>query len=168
MAATHSTDPDGSAHPADLDSLVEGLMSETRLWQKFLSTQRLLVSRMSTDMESHHIPLAWFDVLIHLAMEPTRSLRQISLTDRVLLSESGTSRMLGRMAAAGLVSRAPDVTDRRGVVVTLSDSGAETLRAVTAAHVALVRELFTDVLDQTELATLDRAFSRLLTRASAS
>jgi DNA-binding MarR family transcriptional regulator len=149
----------------DLDGTVARLHRETPLWQSFLSVHRQIVDQLATQMQTdHNLPLEWFDVLIHLADVPDRRLRQRELRDRLLLSESGVSRMLSRMAAAGLLERTPTDDDRRGLAVTLTEKGAAALAAATESHLGLVAELFTGKLSASETVALQHILVKLDTR----
>jgi DNA-binding MarR family transcriptional regulator len=157
----------GHAEPAGgngcLKELVDRLHQETPLWQDFLLAHRQLVGRLAEQMMTdHQLPLDWFDVLIHLADMPGMRLRQRDLRDRLLLSESGVSRLLVRMARAGLIARAPADDDRRGVEVELTDRGRMALSAAIESHLQLVASLFTDRLTAADRVALNRVLSKLL------
>ncbi|MFB6720849.1 MarR family winged helix-turn-helix transcriptional regulator [Kribbella sp. NPDC056345] len=142
--------------------MVARLHQETPVWQTFLSVHRQIVETLADQMKSdHRLPLEAFDVLIHLADVPERRLRQRELTDRLLLSDSGVSRLLARMAEAGLLERTTADDDRRGVAVAMTDKGAETLVAATGSHLDLVAQLFTDKLSATELIALEQILAKL-------
>jgi DNA-binding MarR family transcriptional regulator len=146
----------------DLETLVSGLLEETTLWRAFLGTHRHLVDRLADQMlTDHKLPLEWFDVLIHLADVPDRRLRQRELRDRMLLSESGVSRMLARMEASGLVERRPADDDRRGVEVVLTEAGAEALATAMESHRELVATSFTDRLTVTDRLALEHILAKL-------
>jgi DNA-binding MarR family transcriptional regulator len=147
-----------------LKELVARLHQQTPLWQDFLLVHRQLVARLAEQMMTdHQLPMDWFDVLIHLADVPGMRLRQRDLRDRLLLSESGVSRLLVRMERAGVITRAPADDDRRGVAIELTDRGRMALSAAIESHLELVASLFTDRLTTADRAALNRALSKLLT-----
>jgi DNA-binding MarR family transcriptional regulator len=151
---------------SEVGDVVARLSSETTLWQSFLLAHRLLIERLAAQMEElHDLPLAWFDVLIHLAQAPDGALRQAELRDSILLSESGLSRLLVRMATAGLIERATDPDDRRGVIISLTGTGEAAVRAATADHLDLVKLLFTDVLENADHDSLRNVLARVIERA---
>lgn len=92
------------------------------------------------------IPLQWYDVLVHIeaAGGPT-TMRQ--LEQRVLLSQSGLSRLVAHPVDAGLVSRAPSDGDKRAVDLTLTRLGQTRLRTARVVQRTQVRELFADQMD---------------------
>src|SRR5258708_37109448 len=89
---------DGVDDAKRLRVVVARLEEETMLWQEFLRAHRTIIDKMAAQMmRDHNLPLEWFDVLIHLADLPDGRLRQRALRDRLLLSESGVSRLRLRM-----------------------------------------------------------------------
>lgn len=101
-------------------------------------------------------------MLIHLAELPDRYLRQRELRDSLLLSESGVSRMLARMQAAGLVEHRPADDDRRGVEVALTAAGATALATAVESHAMLVATLFTERLTVTDRVALEHILVKLV------
>lgn len=146
----------------DLEGMVSRLLHETSLWRTFLGTHRQIVDRLADQiLTDHRLPLEWFDVLIHLADLPEKQLRQRELRDRLLLSESGVSRMLARMADAGLVERRPADDDRRGVEVALTEAGERALATAVESHRELVATLFTEKLTVTDRVALEHILAKL-------
>lgn len=146
-----------------LGEVLQRLEQETPLWQDFLAAHRLIVDQMEErTLRDFQFPLAWFDVLIHLADRPGMRLRQRELRDRLLLSESGVSRLLVRMETAGLVTRSPSDEDRRGVEIALTDKGCTALIGATPPLLDLVGNLFTNRLTATDRAALHRVLTKLL------
>jgi DNA-binding MarR family transcriptional regulator len=81
-----------------------------------------------------------FDVLATLR----RSGEQLSpgrLAAAMMLSSGGTTARLDRLERAGLVQRSPDPDDRRGVLVSLTERGAELVDGAVAAGLRRQQEL---------------------------
>ena len=76
------------------------------------------------------------------AEAPERSLRQVELAERVLLSNSGLSRLVDRIEVKGLVERKNCPSDRRSFFVTLTDEGAELLELMWPVYARGVAEDF--------------------------
>jgi DNA-binding MarR family transcriptional regulator len=132
------------------------------LWQQFLRVHRVIVDKMGEQMlRDHHLPLEWFDVLIHLAQQPGGRLRQRALRDRLLLSESGISRRLLRIEEAGLIARSTAGEDKRGMEITLTPKGRTAVIEATESHLDLVSALFTQRLTVTDLSALTRILPKL-------
>jgi DNA-binding MarR family transcriptional regulator len=150
------------ASRADLGGMVSRLLHETTLWRTFLATHRQMVDRLAEQMlADHRLPLEWFDVLVHLADVPGKRLRQRELRDSLLLSESGVSRLLARMAAAGVVERRSADDDRRGVEVALTPAGEAVLATAVESHLKLVATLFTEKLTVTDRLALEHILAKL-------
>ena len=105
-------------------------ISEEQLaaWRAFLRANSTMLRRIAVDLEDAGLPpLTWYDVLAALRDAPERALRQVELAERVLLSNSGLSRLIDRIERGGLVRRRPCETDRRSFYVQLTPEGAEML-----------------------------------------
>ena len=148
------------------DELAEALARlnrQTPLWQSFLAAHRQIVEQLADEMlREHQLPLEWFDVLVHLADLPDMRARQKELRDRVLLSESGVSRLLVRMEKAGPITRSTADDDRRGIEIAVTDDGRAALLAAIESHLQLVAALFSDRLTATDQAALSWILSKLL------
>src|SRR5205809_5197369 len=91
-----------------LDQLVEDQVPGRRgfgAWRSLLRAHATLMRRLDTDLERETgLALADFDVLAQLA-EAHGELRMTELADRALISRSGMSRRVARLADEGLVRR---------------------------------------------------------------
>jgi DNA-binding MarR family transcriptional regulator len=102
-----------------------------------------------------------FEVLLRLDQEPAPGLRLGDLTQTVRLSQPALSRMIARLERRGLLSRSGDPSDRRGVIVSLTDAGAATLRAAVPVHARTVREALLDRLSPDEHNQLTEVLGRI-------
>ena len=94
-------------------------------WRAFLRAHSAMLRRISRDLEEAGLPpLPWYDVLAALRDAPDLRLRQVDLAERVMLSNSGISRLLDRMADGDLIERVACPSDRRSFVIQLTDAGA--------------------------------------------
>jgi DNA-binding MarR family transcriptional regulator len=158
----------GSDDEHRLRAVVVRLEEETMLWQEFLRAHRTIIDKMAEQMKrDHNLPLEWFDVLIHLADVPDRRLRQRALRDRLLLSESGVSRLLLRMEQAGFITRSTAGDDKRGMEITLTAQGCTAVIEATESHLEMVSQLFTDRLTRTDLNALTRVLPKLAAESDA-
>jgi len=157
---------DRSAEDAsDLADALARLHQQTRLWQSFLAVHRQIVEQLADEMlTEHQLPLEWFDVLVHLADLPGMCARQKELRDRMLLSESGVSRLLARMEKAGVITRMTAGDDRRGMEIAVTEAGHAALLAAIDSHLQLVASLFTARLSATDRAALSKALPKLLAK----
>jgi DNA-binding MarR family transcriptional regulator len=147
----------------ELAEALARLTEQTPLWQSFLAVHRRIVEQLADEMlAEHQLPLEWFDVLVHLADQPGLRARQKDLRNRMLLSESGVSRLLVRMEKAGVITRSTAGDDRRGIEIAVTESGQAALLAAIDSHLQLVASLFTDRLTATDRAALGRVLPKLL------
>jgi DNA-binding MarR family transcriptional regulator len=112
-------------------------------WRAFLRAHSTMLRRISSDLDEVGLPpLTWYDVLAALRDAPERSLRQVELAERVLLSNSGLSRLVDRIERDGLVERTSCPTDRRSFHVRLTDDGAEMLERMWPVYARGIAEDF--------------------------
>ncbi len=102
-----------------------------------------MLRRITRDLEEAGLPpLPWYDVLAALRDAPERRLRQVDLAERVLLSNSGISRLVDRMSADAVLERVACASDRRSYWVQLTDRGAELLERMWPVYARGVAEDF--------------------------
>jgi len=98
------------------------------LWTSLVTTARRLTEEVEAALKSAGLPqLAWYDALLELEKAGPEGLRPYQLKDRLLLPQYGTSRLLDRLAKAGLIARVPCEGDGRGQLVRVTEAG-EALR----------------------------------------
>ena len=103
---------------------------------------RELEARLEPVYREHGLEPGWHDVLATLRRAgPPHRLRPSDFAGSLMLTSSGTTKRLDRLERAGLVARAPDPADRRGVLITLTPQGHDLIDRVTEAHLANERRL---------------------------
>ena len=116
-------------------------------WRAFLRAHSTMLRRIGRDLEEAELPpLTWYDVLAALRDAPERSLRQVELAERVLLSNSGLSRLLDRIEAKGLLERNSCPGDRRSFHVRLTDDGQAMLDSMWPVYARGIAEDFLSAL----------------------
>jgi DNA-binding MarR family transcriptional regulator len=131
-------------------------------WRAFLEAHARTTERLERELRDEEgIPLAWYDVLVHLHEADGHRLRMQDLAGEVLLSKSGLTRLIDRMERAGLVRRAACSEDRRGTFAELTDEGRQTLRRTAPTHLRGVGDHFAAHLSDEEADVLRRALSRI-------
>ncbi len=108
------------------------------------------------------LPLASYEVLLHLAEAPEQRLRMTTLADQVLLSRSGLTRLVDRLEREGLVTRASCPNDARGTNAVLTEAGRDRLRAAAPTHLRGIAEHVVERLTPAELAQLQDLMTKLL------
>ena len=117
---------------------------QLRTWRAFLRAHSTMLRRIARDLEQADLPpLTWYDVLAALrdAPEP-QGLKQVELAERVLLSNSGLSRLIDRIEKAGLVARVRCPGDRRSLNIQLTDEGREMLAQMWPVYARGIAEDF--------------------------
>jgi DNA-binding MarR family transcriptional regulator len=104
--------------------------------------------------------LADFDDLAQLA-RAGGELRMTDLAARALISRSGMTRRVARLAEEGLVRRGNADSDARSIVVALTDAGVASLTETAPVHLRGISELFVAQLDEQELAVLKNALDKV-------
>ena len=131
-------------------------------WRSFITAHAHVLGHLAQELDDEEgLPLTWYDVLVQLSEAPSGSLRMQDLADRVLLSQSGLTRLVDRMEAEGLVERSRCPEDGRGTLATLTRAGLARLRRAWPTHVAGVRAAFSDHLSPDEAEVLARALQRV-------
>jgi DNA-binding MarR family transcriptional regulator len=123
---------------------------ELELSKRAARLSGLFTARVDAELDRLGLTKAEYEVLAVLrsAGEPYR-LRPSDLAQRLLLSSGGTSNVLRRLEAAGLIAREADASDARSTWVRLSAKGItvaeEAVRAAVKAQSALLRTMPPDV-----------------------
>ena len=126
-------------------------------WRAFLRAHAQVIRRLERELHDEQgLALTDYDVLVQLARSDQRRLRMSELADRLLLSRSGATRLVDRLAADGLIERVSCEDDRRGQWAALTDAGLRRLREAAPTHLRGVATHFLDRLSADELASLER------------
>jgi DNA-binding MarR family transcriptional regulator len=137
-------------------------------WRAFLEAHARLARRLDEELRTAHgLSLQEYDALLMLATAPRRRLRMNQLADRVILSRSGITRLVDRLAADGLVERAHCPTDARGAEAVLTASGLARLRRAAPTHLSGIDRHFLTVVDPDDLPGLERSLGRVARAACA-
>lgn len=137
--------------------------SVLRAWSLFVDAYAALFGRLEPEMKQEvGISFSWFDVLATLVTTPDHHLRMGDLVDRVLISFSRVSRVVGELESHGLVERSTDPDDRRGVIVKLTDSGQALHGRAAKMHIRGVEEHFGAHTSSDERIVLVNVFERIL------
>ena len=136
---------------------------EMSAWTGYLRSYATIVRELDEELtERHGLPLSSYDVLVQLEGAPDGRLRMSHLADAVLLSRSGLSRLVARLADQGLIERLECENDARGAFAAITDCGRERLAEARETHRAGVRARFLDRLGEREQRQLAKVWSRLL------
>jgi DNA-binding MarR family transcriptional regulator len=100
--------------------------------------------------------LADFDVMAQLARAEGYALRMTELADAALISKSGLTRRIDRLAVNGWVTRRRCTEDGRVHWATLTPLGVKAFRAAAPGHLRAVAERFGASLPASEMDRLTR------------
>jgi DNA-binding MarR family transcriptional regulator len=132
-------------------------------WRGFLRVHSALVKALDAELlAEHQLPLTSYEVLINLQAAPGRRRRMAELADSVLLSRSGTTRLVDRLERDGLLERDTVTSDGRGCYAVLTEKGDELLSRARATHLDGVRERFLRHFADDELEALGAFWERVL------
>jgi DNA-binding MarR family transcriptional regulator len=136
-------------------------------WGALLRVHSALVPLLDRELQAkHHLPLAWYDVLLELNYGPDRRLRMTELGERVTLSRTRVSRLVDEMTAAGLVLREANPDDRRSAYAVLTAKGRAVFRQAAPTYTGGIDEQFGSVLTLTELNTVKDALEKVIRHAA--
>jgi DNA-binding MarR family transcriptional regulator len=129
-------------------------------WRAFLIAHARISRRLDEELRSEHdLSLAEYDALLTIARAPGRRIRMGLLADEVILSKSGVTRLIDRLVGDGLVERGACLSDARGAEAVLTDAGLARMRAASRTHLRGISEHFLDVVDESDLESLERSMT---------
>jgi DNA-binding MarR family transcriptional regulator len=131
-------------------------------WVNLLRAHAVTTRQFNTELQTTHgLTINDFDVLAQLARAPEKALKRVDLSERVLLTPSGITRLLKGLECAGYVANRPCAEDARVTYAVLTPAGEKKLAEARKTHVASVRALLSELFDEDELATLAELLERL-------
>ena len=141
---------------------------ELEAWINFLRAHAAVTRQFNAELLSlHGLTINDFDVLAQLARAPEQALKRVDLSERVLLTPSGITRLLDGLERAGYVDKRECAEDARVTYAVLTDEGQKKLREAARTHRASIRALLTERFEQGELETLASLLARLPMRPDA-
>jgi DNA-binding MarR family transcriptional regulator len=153
MASTRSGTP-GTTRPLD--------EREMSAWHALIHAHARIVRLLEAELESEQgLTLPAYEVLAHLSEAPDRRLRMSELAAFAVLTPSGLTRLVDKLARDGLVERARCASDARVVYAVLTPAGAARLKAAYPTHLRGVRDHLVNRLDPAQLEALAAALGPL-------
>ena len=136
---------------------------EQRAWRGFLAmhgqVDRALATQLQRDTD---LSSADYGVLVTLSESEAGELRSFTIAETLQWEASRLSHQLRRMERRGLVERRGCPEDRRGVNIAITPAGRCAIDAAAPLHVAEVRRVFIDRLDEGEIKFLVELADKLL------
>lgn len=145
-----------------MDAMAAKDRPDVAAWRAMLYANDRLLKRLAEEMlRELGLDMAWYEVLMHLA-EARRAITQRELVELTLMGQSGLSRVLAKLEAAGLVRRVAVETDRRNLSVELTDRGREQLRRAAPLHLQGIKRWFTDPMSARQVEAIRVGLQRVL------
>ncbi|MFE9682169.1 MarR family winged helix-turn-helix transcriptional regulator [Streptomyces sp. NPDC002701] len=126
-------------------------------WRDILSVHARTMCEIDRELHPHGLGASDFEVLDILASNipdahagagpdtvPAEPCRVQNIADRIHLSQSALSRLIGRLEKEGLVERSVCLEDRRGVWVVLTPKGRDLHTRVRPIQRAALARMLTD------------------------
>jgi DNA-binding MarR family transcriptional regulator len=130
-------------------------------WEALLSAHATLTRRLGAQDVWEDLTMREYDVLYTLSKCPD-PIRLAELNRHVLLSQPALSRMVDRLADRGLVSRATDPSDGRGVRLALTAGGRAVQHRIGRRHARSVAQSMLGRLTPAELRQLKELCAKLV------
>ena len=147
------------ANVGDMPARVSGVAWTTALIRLEIALWERVNARL---LEAHELPLAFFEPLRLISTGPGDSMRVGDLARQLRITVGGTSKLVDRIAEAGLVAREPDPDDRRASRVSLTRAGARKVTTALETYEAEVAGILARVLSPEEQRQMGDYVSRLL------
>jgi DNA-binding MarR family transcriptional regulator len=121
-----------------------------------------VVRKLESELEAEHgLTLPAYEVLAHLSEAPEQQLRMSELAQHAVLTPSGLTRLVDKLAREGLVRRNRCSADARVVYAVLTPVGRSRLEAAYPTHLRGVREHLIDLLTPAQQEALSDALGEL-------
>lgn len=136
---------------------------ELELWLKLVGLSMLMPSAVETQLKRDAgINLFEYHVLAMLSEADQHSRLMTDLAFHTNSTLSRLSHVVTRLEGQGWVKRAACETDGRATNVMLTDAGWEKVKSTAPGHVAAVRDLIFDPLNQKQVKQLNEALQPIL------
>ncbi|MBX9590596.1 MAG: MarR family transcriptional regulator [Hyphomonadaceae bacterium] len=142
--------------------------AKTSAWPPLLTARALVIEAIEQRLAEAGLPeLAWYDVLWTLEQAPSGRLRMHELAAATVITRSNMTRLVDRLEAAGLVTRARDAEDRRGALALLTSAGRDMRARMWKVYGPAIAQLFDAHVSEKESATLRACLLRIIEAARA-
>ena len=129
-------------------------------WEALMTAHASLIRQFNAEDVWEDLSMKEYDVLYTLS-KCSNPIRLSELNRHVLLSQPALSRMVDRLAERGLVSRATDPRDGRGIRLALTEEGLAVQRRIGRRHGRSVAQAMLAGLTPEELHQLEEICAKL-------
>jgi DNA-binding MarR family transcriptional regulator len=139
--------------------------AQLKAWRALMLMLALLPTALGAQLQrDSQLSYIEYYALAALSERPDRAMRISELAVLTNAELSRLSHLITRLQRRGYVRREPDPEDGRYTNAVLTDAGYDLVVAAAPGHVAAVRELVIDALDDTALAALHNSAERIIAR----
>lgn len=133
-----------------------------RAWEAFLLAHAAATRALEREAgERLGLPLGEHHILVQLARAPEPGLRPTDLARRSLLTKSGLTRAIERLAEAGLVERSVCPSDGRSHYLSLTPKGRRVVRRAAPGLIRSIAAHFAGLLSPAERGILTSVMERI-------
>lgn len=116
-----------------------------RLWLQMLKAVRHVEGVLRERLRSgYDTTLPRFDVLAALHAQPV-GMKMSELSQHLIVSNGNVTGVVDRLVAEGLAERQSLATDRRAIVVQITDKGRALMDEMAAEHITWINDMFSGV-----------------------
>jgi len=138
---------------------------EEHLWRAWTQLNVELSATLQREMQNDaKLSLSDYEVLVHLTDSPEGRVRVNDLARLLQWERSRVSHHLTRMERRGLVERRECAEDGRGSFIAVTKAGRTANEQAAPGHVAAVRRLVFDALDENDVSCLSQVVDKMLSR----
>ncbi len=143
--------------------------TEELLWRSLMRLVITLPRALGDDLiRTRGMTANEYTALMHLSEAPKRELGTTDLAEAAALSVSRMSRLLDDLQARQLIRKRRSETDGRGNIACLTRQGLAVLRSAYPEHLASVRRLVVDHIDEADKARTARILEAVANSVDAS
>jgi DNA-binding MarR family transcriptional regulator len=140
---------DDQAIPLDAETkaveMPEDHREELRLWLRLLTCTTLIEGEVRRRLrEGFDVTLPRFDLMAQLDKAPG-GMSLSDLSKRMMVSNGNLTGLVDRLVASGHIARTVSPTDRRAMVISLTEAGRAEFRTMAAEHEHWIADLFGDL-----------------------
>lgn len=140
-------------------------MDDELLWGGVITLHARVEQRLSVALQRQHgLGLSEYRALGHLATATASGLRMQELAAKVGLNQSSTTRLAGRLIAAGFAFRDLCPDDKRGVYTVITEAGRARHAEARGTYEHTLAAALADAASDPELGVLVRALRAAMVR----
>jgi DNA-binding MarR family transcriptional regulator len=133
-----------------------------RAWVALTAAHARVSSRLAAALTGEcGLTINEFEILLRLDHAGDEGARVRDLLSAVPLTQPALSRAVARLAGRGLLARTGAPADGRGVVISLTPAGAESLRAAIPVHAQVIGAALLDNVSAAEQVVLAEVLGRI-------